>query len=234
MVSIEGLHKRFGSQSVLNGIDLEINPGRVTALLGPNGAGKTTLIKSVLGMTIPDSGTIKVMGTSIKENVKYRKNIDYLPQNASFPGNLRVSELIEMIKDMRGYSIHEESLKSHFDLAACYNKKLNALSGGTKQKINIVLACMYESPILILDEPTTGLDPVANIRLKKIIREKKHKGITIIVSSHIMSFINEVADDIVFLLEGKLFFNGSMAQLKSETGQKNFEHAIAHIFYNRQ
>lgn len=229
MVSIQNLHKKFGKNQVLSGVDLDIKEGGIFAVLGPNGSGKTTLIKSVLGMVIPDKGTITIHEKNIKNSPAYRKNIDYLPQIANFPSNLKVKELIKMIKDLRGFTNLDEDLIKHFKLEPFLNKKLGNLSGGTKQKVNLVLTFMFDSPLVILDEPTTGLDPISLLRLKALIQTAKTKGKTIIISSHIMSFVEEIADEIVFLLEGKIYFKGTIDKLKSNTGQLDFEHAIASI-----
>jgi Cu-processing system ATP-binding protein len=229
MVSIEGLYKKFGKNDVLSGLDLTINEGGIFAVLGPNGSGKTTLIKSILGMVIPDKGTINVLGENIKKNSNYRHKIDYLPQIANFPSNLRVSELIKMIKDLRQHTNEEVRLIELFKLESFLDKKLGTLSGGTKQKVNLVLAFMFDSPLIILDEPTTGLDPISLIRLKDLIQVEKAKGKTILITSHIMSFVEEVSDEIVFLLEGKIYFRGSISELKTKTNQPDFEHAIASI-----
>jgi Cu-processing system ATP-binding protein len=180
-------------------------------------------------MVIPDSGTIKVFDTSIKNNSEYRHKIDYLPQIANFPSNLKVNELIKMIKDLRGNTDEDQYLIKTFKLEPFLNKKFGTLSGGTKQKVNILLTFMFNSPIIILDEPTTGLDPISLIRLKELIQKEKSKGKTILITSHIMSFVEEVADEIVFILEGKIYFKGSIAELKAKTEQTNFEHAIATI-----
>jgi Cu-processing system ATP-binding protein len=229
MILVENLHKRFGKNSVLSGLDLNIQGGGIFAVLGPNGSGKTTLIKSILGMVIPNKGMIFVGGNPIKKNWKYRQEIDYLPQIANFPGNLRVKELIRMIKDLRQMPSREEELIEIFQLAPFLDKKLATLSGGTKQKVNIVLAFMFDSPVLILDEPTTGLDPASLIRLKELIQREKAAGKTILITSHIMQFVAEVADEIVYLLEGKIYFKGSMEQLITKTNQTDLEHAIAAI-----
>lgn len=180
-------------------------------------------------MVIPDRGTIKVLDTPITKNSEYRNKIDYLPQIANFPSNLKVIELIGMIKDLRGNTNADKDLIEKFKLESFLNKKLGTLSGGTKQKVNIVLTFMFDSPIIILDEPTTGLDPISLIRLKELIRKEKKKGKTILITSHIMSFVEEVSDQIVFLLEGKIYFKGSISELKAATKQDNFEHAIASI-----
>lgn len=230
MIEVKDLHKKFGKNQVLKGIDLSIGEGGIFAILGPNGSGKTTLIKSILGMVIPDSGTISIYGKSIQSDFKYRDEIDYLPQIANFPGNLKVSELMAMIKDLRATkTANDKELIELFKLEPFLDKKLVNLSGGTKQKVNLVLTFMFNSPLVILDEPTTGLDPIALLRLKKLIEEEKQKGKTILVTSHILSFVEEISDEIVFLLEGKIYFKGSIQALREQTGQPDFEHAIASI-----
>jgi len=227
MIEIKGLCKEFNKNSVLADLDLTIDQKGIFAILGPNGSGKTTLIKAILGMVIPDKGEIKVAGKNIKKSSEYRKQIDYLPQIANFPTNLKVKELFRMIKDLRGSVNREAKLIAQFGLEPFLDKKLGNLSGGTKQKVNIVLGFMFNSQILILDEPTTGLDPLALIELKKLILEEKEQGKTILITSHIMSFVEEMTDEIVFLLEGKIHFKGAIQKLKKDTDQKDLEHAIA-------
>ena len=134
-----------------------------------------------------------------------------------------------MVKDLRGETANDDALIELFNLDPFLNKKLGNLSGGTKQKVNIVLTFMFDSPIIILDEPTTGLDPISLLSLKKLIQEEKDNGKTILITSHIMSFVEEVAEEIVFLLEGKIYFKGSIDDLKSKTRQPDFEHAIASL-----
>ncbi len=229
MIDIQNLYKKFGSNQVLSGLGLEISDGGIFAILGPNGSGKTTLIKSILGMVVPNKGNILVQGQNIKNNWEYRQQINYLPQIANFPGNLSVKELVRMIKDLRQKPSEEEKLIALFGLEQFLDKKLVTLSGGTKQKVNIVLTFMFDSPLLILDEPTTGLDPASLIRLKTLINEEKSKGKTILITSHIMQFVEEMADEIVYLLEGNIYFKGNIEQLKSKTQQTDFERAIAAI-----
>jgi Cu-processing system ATP-binding protein len=230
MVKIEKLQKRFNTNQVLNSLDLEINKAGVFAVVGPNGSGKTTLIKAILGMIVPDEGIIHIMGENIEKNAHYRTQIDYLPQIANFPTNLKVSELINMIKDLRkGKTCEDKSLISLFELEPFLNKKLGALSGGTKQKVNLLLTFMFDSPLMILDEPTTGLDPIALLHLKTMIKSQKTKGKTVLITSHIMDFVEEISDEIVFLLEGNIHFKGTINALKSKTGHSSFELAIASI-----
>jgi Cu-processing system ATP-binding protein len=227
MIEVNGLYKQFNKNVVLSALNLRIEKQGIFAILGPNGSGKTTLIKAILGMVIPDKGEIKVSGKNIKSSSDYRKQIDYLPQIANFPSNLKVKELIRMIKDLRGKTDRERKLIEQFGLSPFLDKKLGNLSGGTKQKVNILLTFMFDSPILILDEPTTGLDPLALIQLKELILEEKQRGKTILITSHIMSFVEEMTDEIVFLLEGNIHFKGAIKALKEDTRQEDLEHAIA-------
>jgi Cu-processing system ATP-binding protein len=229
MIEIKQLHKTFGKLTVLDGLDLSIKSGGIFAVLGPNGSGKTTLIKCILGMVIPQSGEIIYDGESVIRKSEYRNKINYMPQIANFPANLTVVELIEMVKNLRPKVANETGLISLFGLEPHLYKKLGNLSGGTKQKVNIVLAFMFDSHLIILDEPTTGLDPIAMISLKKLISDAKTAGKTVLITTHIMSLVDEIADEIVFLLEGKIYFKGSVPELKKQTGEPELEHAIANL-----
>lgn len=230
MIQISDLHKAFGKNQVLKGVNLAIDTPGIVAVLGPNGSGKTTLIKSLLGMVVPDEGKIVINNEPIKQRWSYRNHIDYLPQIANFPNNLTVLELIHMIQDLRNNKEADYlKLVQRFGIESFLNKKLVNLSGGTKQKVNLVLTFMFDSPLIILDEPTSGLDPIALLTLKELLMEEKAKGKTLLVTSHIMSFVNEVADSIVFILEGTIYFQGTIKQLKERTQAVDFEHAIASI-----
>lgn len=229
MIDFKNLHKKFGKLVVLNGLDLNIKEGGIFAILGPNGSGKTTLIKCLLGMVIPNEGTITYKNKSVLRKWNYRNDLNYLPQIANFPPNLTVLELIEMVKNLRPKQSNEQDLIKLFGLTDSLHKKLGNLSGGTKQKVNIVLTFMFDSNLIILDEPTNGLDPIALIHLKELILKEKAKGKTILITTHIMSFVDEMADEIVFILDGKIYFKGSVDALKTQTKNDNLEHAIANL-----
>jgi Cu-processing system ATP-binding protein len=180
-------------------------------------------------MVIPDEGTILMNDTDIKNQWEYRSQISYLPQIARFPENLTVSELIAMIKDLRHQPADEKSLIESLSLSVYMDKRLRNLSGGTRQKVNIVLSFMYDCPVIIMDEPTAGLDPVALIRLKEMISKEKEKGKTLLFTTHIISLVEEIADEIIFLLEGKIYFKGAPDELKQKYGSSNLERSIAMI-----
>lgn len=232
MIRIENLEKRFGRLEVLKSLDLEITGGGIFSVLGPNGSGKTTLIKSILGMVVPDAGSVQIAGASVLGKWRYRNNISYLPQIAHFPGNLTVTELLRMIRDLRTKPSRHEDLIRHFEIEPFLNKKLGHLSGGTKQKVNLVLAFMFESDLILLDEPTSGLDPVSLIRLKDLLYQERKKGRTIVVTTHIMSFAEEISDEIVFVLDGQIQFKGTVEEVSEQTGQQGLESAIAALLRN--
>lgn len=232
MVELQNIKKSFGSVDVLKGVNLKISPGKVVAILGPNGSGKTTMIKSILGMVLPDDGKVYLNGKQISNNGLYRKEINYLPQIARFPDNLKVREIIDMVKDIRSEPSQEDELIKLFGLESYLNKKLGNLSGGTRQKVNIVLTFMFEGNLVVLDEPTAGLDPVSLIHLKEIIERERKKEKTFLITTHILPLVEELADEIVFLLEGKIHFNGTLNELKKQTKEDNLEKAIATILKN--
>lgn len=227
MVEIKSLEKSFGKLKVLRGVDLSIRKGSLTAILGPNASGKTTIIKSILGLVIPDSGEIFVDGNSVRGNWDYRNSIGYMPQIARFPENLTITEVISMLKDIRGNNGSADSLLNLFELQPALKQSLRNLSGGTRQKVNAVMALMFDAPLLILDEPTSGLDPVSLIKLKELIVKERENGKTILLTTHIMGLVEELADEIVFLLEGKIYFKGSVRQLLDTYREEKVDRAIA-------
>jgi Cu-processing system ATP-binding protein len=229
MIEIKGIRKSFGKLEVLKGFDFSLSQGKITAVLGPNGSGKTTLIKSILGLVLPSSGEILVNGKVITNDCMYRSEIGYLPQIARFPENLKVFEIFKLIEEVRNEKGNYNELIDQFDLKDFWNKKLRQLSGGTRQKVNIVLTFMFNCPLYILDEPTAGLDPIALIRLKELIIREKEEGTTFLVTTHIMSLVEELADELIFLLEGKIYFKGTFAQMLNAEKEENLEKAIANI-----
>lgn len=229
VIDIKNIHKSFKKNYVLKGVDLSINKGGIWAILGPNASGKTTLIKTILGMVLPDEGQIYIDGENILGKWEYKKEISYLPQIARFPDNLTVVELFKMIEELRNSSGNLQPLINRFDIKPHLKTKLSNLSGGTKQKVNLALALMYDNPIYILDEPTAGLDPLALIEFKDILSQLKKENRIVIITTHIMSLVEEFADNIIFLLEGEIRFNGSLEKLKKIYKEQNLERAIANI-----
>lgn len=229
-VSILALRKRFGRLEVLRGIDSTIAPGRITAIVGPNAAGKTTLIKTILGMVRPDSGTVLVDDAAVGRDPGYRERIGYMPQAARFPEQLSGREVIGLLTAVRGRSSGlDQELIAQFRLEPHLDRPVRTLSGGTLQKLNAAVAFLFRPSLLILDEPTAGLDPVAAGLLKDKVLRAPGDGTTVILTSHIMSEIEELAEDLVFLVEGNVIYQGPVASLLARTGELRLERAIAGI-----
>lgn len=227
MIVARGLSKRFGSVEVLRSLDADIRRGRITAIVGPNGAGKTTFIKCVIGLTRLDSGSLEVNGQPVVNDASYRAKIGFMPQIARFPENLTASDFFSLLKRLRSVNIGDERLIDEFALRPFLSRQLGTLSGGTRQKVNAVAAFLFRPELAILDEPTSGLDPIAAGVMKQRILNERADGNTIVITSHVLSEIEALADDIVYLADGRVQFAGAVDELRLSTGQQTIERAIA-------
>jgi Cu-processing system ATP-binding protein len=233
MIQTIDLCKNFGKLQALDHVNLSLKKGECVALIGPNACGKTTLIKSMLGMVIPSAGEIMFREKKIAHDYEYRRHIGYMPQIGRYPQNMKIGQVVEMIRSIRNAeSPIDEDLLFEFKLKELYHKRMGTLSGGTTQKVSAVLAFLFDPEVLILDEPTAGLDPVAAEILKeKIIAEKK-KNKLILITSHLLSELDDLVSQVVFMQEGKLKFHQSLAELKGSTGEEKISRAIARILRN--
>ena len=229
MIEIKNLTKKYGKKTALENISLKIPSSNIIAVAGPNGSGKTTLIKSILGLVKFSSGSISIDGTDISVDISYRNKIGYMPQIARYPENLTVNEIISLICRIRQQFDKDllKNLIAKFKLEPYLDFQLKNLSGGTRQKVSGVLSFMVNPEILILDEPATGLDPVSSTILKEYIRDYKKAGKTVIIISHIMSEISEIADEIVYILDGEIIINKQIREFITENNSQNLESAIS-------
>ena len=235
MIEINQLNKKFGKFEVLQNINLSCKKGECIALIGPNGCGKTTLIKSILGMVLPDSGTIQFNGLNILGEYAYREKIGYMPQIGRYPDNMTIGQIIEMIKKIRNSSDNlDEDLLHDFELEKMFDKQMRTLSGGTTQKVSAVLAFLFNPDVLILDEPTAGLDPLASEILKEKIIKEKEKGKLILITSHLLSELDDLITEIIFMQDGKVHFHQKVGELKANTGEEKISKAIAKILKDKQ
>lgn len=233
MIAFRKVAKRFGRLDVLRGVDLVVRPGCVTAILGPNAAGKTTIIKLLLGLAYADGGEIRFDGEPLDTNGAYRARIGYMPQIARFPENLTGAELLRVVDDLRPGCPPDDDLVFGFDLHRELTKPLRTLSGGTRQKLNAVIAFRFRPELLILDEPTAGLDPLSASVLKDRIVADRALGRTIVITSHVMSELDEIADDVAYLVDGTVQYTGPIGELKQRTHESTLERAIAKLMSAR-
>lgn len=236
MIRIENINKRFRKLQVLDDISATFSNGQVVSLIGPNGSGKTTLIKSILGMVRPDTGKIYFDGQLISNDPMYRKKIGYMPQIGRYPDNMKIGQLFRMLQNIRNVSTEslDRTLIKQFDLEKIFDKPMRILSGGTRQKVSAAVAFLFNPPVLILDEPTAGLDPLASEILKEKILVEKKKNKLILITSHILSDLDEITTHIMYMQEGKMQFLKDIETLQEETGELRLGKAIARIMKGEQ
>jgi Cu-processing system ATP-binding protein len=235
MIIASNVSKKFGKLKALDNISVTCNRGECIALIGPNGSGKTTFIKCVLGMVVPDSGFITFNGKNILHDWKYRDKIGYMPQIGRYPDNMTIGQIINMMKDIRGVneSTIDDTLVSEFGLKDLSKKRMRTLSGGTRQKVSASLAFLFNPDVLILDEPTAGLDPLASEQLKEKIIEEKKKGKLIMITSHILSELDDLVTQVIYMQEGSILFHKPWADLQKDTGEQKLSRAIAAVMKNK-
>lgn len=226
MMQVSDVHKRFGALMVLRGVTLALQPGRVTAVVGPNAAGKSTLIKCILGLTRPDRGSITLADGRDVRQPAARAALGYMPQQPSFPENLTGHEVLAMLDALRPDVVPDDTLLERFQVAAQLDKPVRTLSGGTRQKLSAVIAFRYRPTVLILDEPTAGLDPLAASVFKSAVVAARDAGATILLTTHVVAELAALADDIAFLLDGSTRFTGSVRSLLDETGAPTLDVAL--------
>ena len=233
MLQVQEINKTFGKLKVLQDISIRFDRGRAVAIIGPNGSGKTTLIKSILGMVVPEKGTILFQDKPINTDARYRQFIGYMPQIGRYPDNMQVGQLFEMMRDLRQDTGDlDEELIREYALPDIYHKTMRTLSGGTRQKVSAALAFLFNAPVMILDEPTAGLDPLSAEILKEKVQREKQRNKLFIITSHIMSDLEELATDVLYLVEGRIIFFKTLQALRSETGEERLGKAIAKIMAN--
>ena len=232
MIIASNVTKKFGRLTALNNVSATCSKGQCIALIGPNGSGKTTLVKCILGMVVPDSGFITFNDKNIRHDWQYRDHIGYMPQIGRYPENMTIGQIFGMMKDIREKNNAvrvDEDLISVFKLQNQFQKRMRTLSGGTTQKVSAALAFLFNPDVLILDEPTAGLDPLSSEILKEKIIAEKEKGKLILITSHILSELDDLVTHVMYMQEGSLLFHKSIKLLREDTGEQKLSRAIASV-----
>ena len=218
IVEVKDLTKFYCKNKGINKISFQINQGEIYGLMGPNGAGKTTTIRSMLNLITPDSGSTKIFG---KDNLSQNEkaNISYLPGEYEMYSNLNGNQYLSYISNLRNAKQNNiQKLAEQLDLDL--SKKINELSKGNKQKIGIIQTFMNNPMIAILDEPTTGLDPLKQHEFQNIIKEHNKLGCSILLSSHILNEIEDLCEKVGVIKNGELIASEKIAELKNKSIKK--------------
>lgn len=228
-LEVRNTSKAFGKNKALHNVSLSFSAGAITAIIGPNGSGKTTLLKTILGLVIPQEGTILWKGKAVSGDYTFRKNVGYMPQLPEYPENLKVRELLAMLTKLHTGNSRDEELMDLLNYGKLENKNLGALSGGQRQRINAIIAFLFNPELLVLDEPTASLDPVSSEYFKNKLLEEKKKGKEIIITSHLMSEMEQLADRLIYLLDGKIYIDSTIEELKKSTQSERIGEALLKI-----
>lgn len=221
-IEVENLTKSYGDFKAVDELSFEVYKGEIFGFLGPNGAGKTTTILSMLGLVIPDKGTVRILGNDVfREPIKVKERIGFLPENATLYEELTAWRNLEFFANFYSFSKQEkekriEELLNLVGLWEARYRKVKTFSKGMKQRLLLAQALINDPEVLILDEPTSGLDPEGAYLVKSIVREERKKGKTVFFSSHILSEVEELSDRVGIIVKGKLRALGTLEEIKKE------------------
>jgi len=219
VVRAVGLTKRYGRAVALDGLDLEVRAGEVHAFLGPNGAGKTTTIRILLGLLRKDGGQVSLLGSDPwRDAVELHRRLAYVPGDVTLWPSLTGGEIIDLLGDLRGgvEAGRQKVLTERFDLDP--TKRARAYSRGNRQKVALVAALASRAELLLLDEPTAGLDPLMEAMFRECVNEERREGRTILLSSHLLAEAEALADRVTIIRQGKTVETGTLAEMRHLTG----------------
>ena len=220
-VSVSHLSKFYGSTRGVEDISFEVGKGEVFGLLGPNGAGKTTVIRTLVGLISATAGSAEILGLdALKESTELRRKIGYLPGIAATYHNYRARNFLRFMARMRGLELDSEieNLAERLDLDLDFH--IHDLSKGNRQKVSVIQASMHKPEVLFLDEPTSGLDPIVQREFEKLLEETKQRGGTVVLSSHVLSEVEHLADRVAVFKEGRIVVVERIAILKAKARRK--------------
>lgn len=219
MIEVTGLKKNFGKVQALKDVTLSVDKGRIVGFIGPNGAGKSTTIRILLGLLRKDGGSAKIFGLDCyKDAVEIHKRISYVPGDVNLWPNLTGGEVIDLFIDMQGQDVktsRKAELMKRFDFDP--SRKCRTYSKGNRQKVALIAAFSVESDLYILDEPTSGLDPLMEREFQMLVKEQKDLGKSVLLSSHILSEVEQICDDVAIIRQGEIIESGSLQDLRHLT-----------------
>ena len=215
-ISVQGLTKYYGSRLGVEDVSFDVHPGQVMGFLGPNGSGKTTVMRLLVGLLRITRGEARILGEDVNDpKGRVRRHVGYLPGTLALYENMTVGQYLSLLADLRGSDCFTEALAMCARLQLSAASPIKGLSKGNKQKVGVVQAFMHSPPVLILDEPTAGLDPIVQREFENLVRERCRSGAAILLSSHVLSEVEQLASDVVILDHGHLVVQDRIEVLKA-------------------
>ena len=225
MIEVRNLTKKFNAFTAVDGVSFQTSEGETFALLGPNGSGKSTVLRCLAGLSVPTTGEIFIGGLNASQKSREaRRLFSYLPQRLGFHECLTAKEVLEFycrLRKLPETRIEETLHQSEFNFNGFCEKRIGELSGGMVQRLGLAVACLPDAPILLLDEPTVSLDPAGAIAFRKFLKGLKQRGKTIVFTSHVLADVEELADRVAILVEGKLVAIESIENLRVHIKNRN-------------
>jgi ABC-2 type transport system ATP-binding protein len=223
-IAIDGLSRWFGGVVAVSGVTLAVDPG-VTALLGPNGAGKTTLLRAIAGLIAPSEGTARIFGEPVRGNRAIYRRMGYMPEHESVYDFLTGRQFVELsarLQDVTDARVAAERAIAIVDLAAAQDREMKGYSRGMRQRMRLAATLVHDPELLLLDEPLSGTDPVQRLHLRVVIRGLADEGRTVLVSSHILEEVEELADSIHLMVGGKLAASGEPRAIRQKLNDRPY------------
>jgi len=215
VIDITGLHKRYGRRTALHELDMHVQPGTIYGLIGPNGAGKTTTLRTLVDIIRPTAGTVRVLGEDPRHGgARLRRRIGYVPGELRLDGRITGHRMLSFYAGVSGDVARGYAAELAERLGVDLSRPVRSLSKGNKQKVGLIQAFMHRPELLILDEPTGGLDPLVQREFLAMVREARDAGQTVLLSSHVLSEIQQTADEVAVLANGRIVADGDVASLR--------------------
>lgn len=227
MIKVENVTKKFGSKVAVNNISFEVRDGEIFGFLGPNGAGKTTTIKMIVGLLLPDTGTLKIKNVDVVEDsLEAKKKISYVPDNPDLYDNMTGRQFVNFISNVFGVdkSTRDERIREYselFELSDDLDTYISNYSHGMKQKLALISALVHDPEVMILDEPMVGLDPKSAYNLKELMRKRCNEGKSVFFSTHVMEVAEKICDRVAIIKNGKIIAIGTLEEIRQSSGNSS-------------
>lgn len=217
IVEFNEVYKRYSNKDVLKGVNLNIPKGKIVGLLGPNGSGKTTMIKLMNGLLQPDKGSVEI--NKIKPSIETKKIVSYLPEKTYLNDWMKVKDMLAFFKDFYEDFDMDKADRMIESLKIDKNERLKTMSKGTKEKVQLILVMSRKADLYILDEPIGGVDPAARSYILKTILTNYNEDSTLLIATHLISEIENICDDVIFISNGEIVLQGNVDEIREEKGK---------------